>query len=146
MTDFTVLLVAVIGGVAITIQGQFMGVMDQRLGTKESVFLTYAIGGLIISLFLWATRFGNLREMREVPWYAYTSGLLGLVIVGSISYAVPRLGVSRAFTVLVAAQFVVAVVIDHYGLFSAAVQPVTSPRLLGLALISVGVWLVVRNG
>ena len=146
MTDFTVLLVAVIGGMAITLQGQFMGVMDQRLGTKESVFLTYAIGGLIISLFLWATRFGNLKAIRLVPWYAYTSGLLGLVIVGSISYAVPRLGVSRAFTVLVAAQFFIAVLIDHYGLFSAAVQPVTGPRLLGLALISAAVWLVVRKG
>ncbi len=146
MTDFTVLLVAVIGGVAITLQGQFMGVMDQRLGTKESVFITYVIGGIFISLILLATRLGNLKAIRLVPWYGYTSGLLGLVIVGSISYAVPRLGVSRAFTVLVAAQFFVAVVIDHYGLFSAAVQPVTGPRLLGLGLISAGVWLVVRHG
>ena len=146
MTDFTVLLVAVIGGMAITLQGQFMGVMDQRLGTKESVFITYVIGGIFISLILLATRLGNLKAIRLVPWYGYTSGLLGLVIVGSISYAVPRLGVSRAFTVLVAAQFLVAVVIDHYGLFSAAVQPVSGPRLLGLALISAGVWLVVRNG
>jgi bacterial/archaeal transporter family-2 protein len=146
MTDFTVLLVAVIGGVAITLQGQFMGVMDQRLGTKKSVFLTYVIGGIFISLILLATRLGNLKAIRLVPWYSYTSGLLGLVIVGSISYAVPRLGVSRAFTVLVAAQFLVAVVIDHYGLFSAAVQPVSGPRLLGLALISAGVWLVVRHG
>ncbi|MFP4351075.1 MAG: DMT family transporter [Thermodesulfobacteriota bacterium] len=146
MTDFTVVLVAVIGGLAITLQGQFMGVMDQRLGTKESVFITYVIGGIFISLILLATRLGNLKAIRLVPWYGYTSGLLGLVIVGSISYAVPRLGVSRAFTILVAAQFFVAVLIDHYGLFSAAVQPVTGPRLLGLALISAGVWLVVRNG
>jgi len=146
MTDFTVLLVAIVGGVAITLQGQFMGVMDQRLGTKESVFITYVIGGIFISLILLATRLGNLRAIRLVPWYGYTSGLLGLVIVGSISYAVPRLGVSRAFTILVAAQFFVAVVIDHYGLFSAAVQPVSGPRLLGLALISAGVWLVVRHG
>jgi len=146
MTDFTVLLVAIVGGVAITLQGQFMGVMDQRLGTKESVFITYVIGGIFISLILLATRLGNLKAIRLVPWYGYTSGLLGLVIVGSISYAVPRLGVSRAFTILVAAQFFVAVVIDHYGLFSAAVQPVSGPRLLGLALISAGVWLVVRHG
>lgn len=146
MTDFTVLLVAVIGGVAITLQGQFMGVMDQRLGTKESVFITYVIGGIFISLILLATRLGNLKAIRLVPWYGYTSGLLGLVIVGSISYAVPRLGVSRAFTILVAAQFFVAVLIDHFGLFSAAVQPVSGPRLLGLALISAGVWLVVRAG
>ena len=146
MTDFTVLLVAIVGGVAITLQGQFMGVMDQRLGTKESVFITYVIGGIFISLILLATRLGNLRAIRLVPWYGYTSGLLGLVIVGSISYAVPRLGVSRAFTILVAAQFFVAVVIDHYGLFSAAVQPVSGPRLLGLGLISAGVWLVVRHG
>lgn len=146
MTDLTVLLIAVIGGVAVTLQGQFMGVMDQRLGTKESVFITYVIGGIVISFYLLANRFGNLKELRHIPWYAYTSGLLGLVIVGSISYAVPRLGVSRAFTVIVAAQFFVAVTIDHFGLFSAAVQPVTGARLLGLTLISAGVWLVVRNG
>ncbi|MFW6374370.1 MAG: DMT family transporter, partial [Thermodesulfobacteriota bacterium] len=64
MTDFTVVLVAVIGGLAITLQGQFMGVMDQRLGTKESVFITYVIGGIFISLILLATRLGNLKAIR----------------------------------------------------------------------------------
>ena len=30
--------IASVAGVAITLQGQFMGLMDRTLGTKESVF------------------------------------------------------------------------------------------------------------
>ena len=33
---------AFVAGLAVTLQGQFMGLMDRALGTKESIFVTYA--------------------------------------------------------------------------------------------------------
>ena len=138
------IILAVIGGVAVTIQGQFMGLLDKNMGTLESVFITYASGGLLAALAMIACRGGNLRAVQTVPWYALSSGLMGLVIVGTIGYTVPRLGLSKAFTVIVAAQFMVAAVLDHYGLLGAAVRPMDMSRLAGMALLVVGVWLIVR--
>ncbi len=53
-------LIAALGGLAITLQGQMMGLMDRSLGTLESVFITYTIGGAML-LGVWLT----LRQETE---------------------------------------------------------------------------------
>ena len=130
--------------VAVALQGQFMGLLDRGFGTRESIFVTYAGGGLIIALLMLAFRGGNFKNWQAVPWYAFGSGILGLIIVGAIGYVVPRLGVAKGFTLIVASQFVIAALIDHFGFFGAGIRPLDVTRLLGLGLILLGVWIVVR--
>ena len=144
MSTVFLISIAIMGGVAIAFQGQFMGLLDRALGTVSSVFITYVGGGLVITMLLIAFRGGNLKNWQGVPWYAFSSGILGLVIVGSIGYVVPRLGVAKGFTLTVASQFLIASLIDHFGFFGAAVRPMEMMRLLGLCLMLVGVWLVVK--
>jgi transporter family-2 protein len=145
MTNYVFLIViAIIGGVAVTLQGQFMGLMDQGLGTRESVFLTYASGGLLACLVMLTARGGNLRAWQGVPWYALTAGLFGLLIVGTIGYTVPRLGLATAFTVMVASQFTLAALIDHFGWLGAQVRPMELFRLAGVGVLILGVWLITR--
>ncbi len=139
------ILLALIGGIAVTLQGQFMGLMDTAIGTRESVFITYAGGGLVITLVMLFLRGGNLRAAASAPWFALTAGLLGLVIVGTIGFTVPRLGLTSALTLVVAGQFLASALIDHFGWFGAAPQSVNVTRLLGLGVIVVGVWLVTRR-
>ena len=145
MTSLASLIVlAVIGGVAVTLQGQFMGLMDKNLGTMESVFITYVSGGILVAVAMIAFRGGNLKALQTVPWYALSAGVVGLVIVGTIGYTVPRLGLSRAFTIIVASQFLTASILDHYGLLGAAIRPMDLTRLGGMALLVVAVWLIVK--
>jgi transporter family-2 protein len=135
---------AAIGGVAVALQGQFMGLMDRNIGTVESVFITYVGGGVLVLLAMIISRGGNLKAVNSVPWYALTSGIMGLVIVGTIGYTVPRLGLSKAFTIVVASQFLVASIIDHYGLLGADIRSLDLSRLSGMTLLIVGVWLIVK--
>ena len=144
MSTLFLILLAVVGGIAVALQGQFMGLLDRAFGTRESIFVTYASGGLIITLLMLAFRGGNLKNWQAVPWYAFGTGILGLIIVGSIGYVVPRLGVAKGFTLIVASQFLIAALIDHFGFFGAGVRPLDLARLLGLSLILLGVWIVVR--
>jgi bacterial/archaeal transporter family-2 protein len=145
MTSITSLIVlAVIGGIAVTLQGQFMGLMDKNLGTMESVFITYVSGGILVALTMAVARGGNLKALHTVPWYALGAGVVGLIIVGTIGYTVPRLGLSKAFTIIVAAQFLSASILDHYGLLGAAIRPMDLTRLGGMALLVVAVWLIVK--
>lgn len=144
MSTLFLILLAVVGGIAVALQGQFMGLLDRTLGTRESIFVTYASGGLIITLLMLAFRGGNLKNWQAVPWYAFGTGILGLIIVGSIGYVVPRLGLAKGFTLIVASQFVIAALIDHFGFFGAAVRPLDVARWAGLSLILLGVWIVVR--
>ena len=67
-----IILVAALGGVAISIQAQMMGQLDKSIGTIESVFITYGSGGLVIGLIMLAMRGGNLSSISAVedlyPW------------------------------------------------------------------------------
>jgi transporter family-2 protein len=138
------ILVAVVGGAAISLQGHFMGIMDTRLGTIESVFITYGGGGLLIGLVMLAYRGGNLAAWQSTPWYVLLSGALGLLIVGSIGYSAPRLGLVAAFTVIICSQLAVAAVLDHFGILGAEVRPLTVSRLAGIGVVLLGVWLTLR--
>ena len=121
-----------------------MGVMTQIMGTRESVFITYGSGGIVIALVLLFSGGTNLSAWRSVPPYAFTAGLLGLVIVGVLGYATARYGLILTFAVVLVAQYGSAALIDQFGLLGAAVRPVDGVRLLGLALLLVGAWLTLR--
>jgi transporter family-2 protein len=95
-------------------------------------------------LMMMIARGGHLNAWQSAPWYAFTAGALGLVIVGTFGYTVPRLGLTTALTVIVASQLVIAVLIDYFGLFGASVRTLDWPRITGLALLILGAWLVLR--
>jgi len=139
------IILAILGGIAVTLQGQFMGAMDTSIGTRESVFITYAGGGLAITLLMIFLSGGNLRAAASVPWYALTAGLLGLVIVGTIGFTVPRLGLTTALTLVLAGQFLASVLIERFGWFGAPVRPFEWTRLLGILILLLGVWLTTRK-
>ena len=139
-----VIIIAAIGGIAITLQAQFMGIMDRSIGTIESMFITYGSGGLVIGIAMLVNRGGNLSAWGGVPWYALTAGVLGLIIVGTIGYSTPRLGLVTTLTILVASQFIVGALLDHFGILGADLRPLNLTRLGGIGVIMLGVWLIIR--
>jgi transporter family-2 protein len=136
---------AAIGGVAVALQAHFMGLMDGDLGTLESVFITYFSGGVVIGLIMLVQRGGNLSAWQQTPWYALSSGVLGLIIVGIIGFCSPRLGLAALFTVLISAQFCVAALLDHFGWLGAPVRPLNLSRLAGMLTVMAGIWLTLKN-
>lgn len=141
MTAF--ILIAVLAGIAVALQGQFMGTMTRTVGTATSVLITYGIGAIVATI-LWLTRRDPAAPIREVPWYAWSAGILGLVIVGGIGFAAPRLGLSRTIVITIAAQLAAAILIDHFGWFGAQQRAFDAMRGVGVALTVAGAWLVVK--
>ena len=138
-----IILVGLVGGVAVGLQSPMASMITQRLGLFESVFIVHLGGALIalIPLILYGSR---LREWRSVPWYVLGAGIFGLIVIASISYMIPRVGVAATITTIVAGQLLVGTILDHYGLLGAAVKPLDATRILGLGVVMVGVWLTVK--
>ena len=143
-TSLFLISLAVVGGIAVALQAQFMGQLDRGIGTLESVFITYGSGGLLIALMALGSRGGNLAAWRSVPPYTLSAGILGLVIVGTISYTAPRLGLVVTFTILMTTQFAVGALVDHFGLFDTAVRELDLSRAAGIGMLLAGVWLIMR--
>lgn len=139
-----VIIIAAIGGIAVTLQAQFLGLMDKNIGTLESMFITYGTGGLLIGFAMLINRDSNLSAWGSVPWYSYSAGVLGLIIIGTIGYSTPRLGLVTTLTILVASQFIVGALLDHYGILGADLRPLNLTRLGGIGVMLLGVWLIIR--
>jgi len=142
-TVILIILVGLAGGIAVGLQGPMASMISQRLGIFESVFIVH-LGGMLIALVPMLIYGSKLAQWRSVPWYALGAGIFGLIVIASISYMIPRVGVAAAVTSVVAGQLLVSAVLDHFGLLGAAVKPLDLTRILGLGVVMLGVWLTVK--
>jgi transporter family-2 protein len=133
-----------LGGIAVGIQSPLASLISQRLGLLESIFIVHLGGALCVAIPLILIGGGQLVAWRRVPWYALGAGALGLVVIGAVSAAIPRVGASATIILIVAGQLVVGVLIDQFGLFNTLIRPLDLLRVVGLALVLLGAWLVIR--
>jgi transporter family-2 protein len=144
MSFAVVIVVAVLGGLAGALQSQFLGAMEQRVGTLASTFVTYGGGGLAVTILMLAFQSSRLSELRALPWWVFTAGLMGLVVVASLGVSVSRLGLGAGLTLFTAATLILGALIEHFGWFGDA-RLIDGSRALGIALVIFGTWLVVRG-
>src|SRR5512141_1029354 len=139
-----IILIGLAGGIAVGLQSPMASMISQRLGIFESVFIVHLGGAIIALLPLLFVGGGKLAQWRSVPWYALGAGIFGLIVIGAISYMIPRVGVAASITTVVAGQLLVGVLLDHFGLLGANVRALDVTRVIGMAVVLVGVWLTVK--
>jgi transporter family-2 protein len=138
------MLIGLTGGIAVGLQSTMASTISQRLGLLESVLIVH-IGGAIIALIpLLLYGGGKLGEWRSLPWYTLAAGIFGLIVIGAISYMIPRVGVAAAVTTIVVGQLFISTILDHFGLLGAAVKSLDTTRIIGLVVVLLGVWLTVK--
>jgi transporter family-2 protein len=131
------------GGMAIGVQSPMSSIISQRLGMMESVFIIHAGGAIaaLIPLFIFGSKLG---EWRSVPWYTLVAGAFGLIVISAMGYMIPRIGVAGALITLLAGQLLVGSILDHFGWLGAAQRAIDLPRIIGLGVVMLGVWLTVK--
>lgn len=139
-----IILVGIAGGLAVGLQGPLASMLSQRLGILESVFIVHLGGAVVALLPLLVLGGGRLRFWRTAPWYALGAGVFGIIVLAAISFTIPRIGAAAAITSVVAGQILMSAVLDHFGLLGVGVRPLDLPRLVGLAVVMLGVWLTVK--
>ncbi|HET9912474.1 MAG TPA: DMT family transporter [Anaerolineales bacterium] len=139
-----IILIGLAGGVAVGLQSPMASMITQRLGIFESVFIVHIGGALLALVPLLLYGGGRLAQWRSVPWYVLGAGVFGLIVIGAISYMIPRVGVAASITTIVAGQLLVGTILDHFGLLGATGRSLDPTRALGLMVVLVGVWLTVK--
>ena len=139
-----IILIGLVGGIAVGVQAPLSSMISQRLGVIESIFIIH-LGGAIAALIpLIYYGGGKISNWRTVPWYALCAGVFGLVVIFSMSYMIPRVGVATALIILLAGQLFIGTILDHFGLLGAIQRPLEFSRIFGLAIVLAGVWLTVK--
>jgi len=111
-----------------------------------AAFISFFVGTVALFIYVLATGtpLGNLASAKNAPPIAWVGGFMGAFFVTAAVTLVPRLGVAMTFSLIIAGQMMVALVLDHFGFLGLEQRPVTIPRVLGILLITGGVILIRR--
>jgi transporter family-2 protein len=138
---------AILAGLAGSVQIALMSRLGERIGVLEALAFSTVLTAAIATAALLVVRHsldGFERALHQ-PWWMLGGGVMGLLIVFTITYAGPRIGVAATVGILIAGQLVMGAAIDRWGLFGSARIPIHWPRLLGIALLAVGAALSLRK-
>lgn len=141
-----VLLTAVAGGL-VALQAPINSTLGRSVGTFQAAFLSFAIGTVLLTVIAGLAKggLGQVVEARHLSWYYLTGGLLGAAYITTVLVTVRSLGAGGAVAATIAGQLTISVVIDHYGWLGVQRDPLNALKVVGVALLAIGTYLVVRD-
>jgi transporter family-2 protein len=144
MTKAVWIALALMAGAMLPIQGGLNAKLAKSIHSPlYASMISFVTGALvlIICVVFWRQPL-NSAGFKDAPYYVWIAGALGAVYVTAVILAFPRIGPTLTFGLVVAGQMIVAVVLDHFNVLTAAQHPVNIWRVLGIALILTGVVIV----
>ncbi|HVE67192.1 MAG TPA: DMT family transporter [Solirubrobacteraceae bacterium] len=141
-----VLLTAAVGGL-IALQAPINSLLGKTVGTWQAAAVSFGIGTLLLAAIVTVAGggWGELGELRGVPWYYLVGGLLGAAYVTTVLVTVRSLGAGGVTAATIAGQLTLSMVVDQLGILGVDRQPITVERMLGVLLLAAGTYLIVRD-
>ena len=138
---------AVIAGLAGSVQVAVMARLGDRVGIFGALawatFLTAAIAFALLLVVQQGA--GDFVAAARQPVWLWSGGVMGVVIVLTITFAGARIGVAATVGILIAGQLAMGTLIDRFGLFGVERVAISWPRLIGIALLAAGAALTLRR-
>jgi bacterial/archaeal transporter family-2 protein len=134
------LALATLAGLAGSVQVAVMGRFGGRIGTVEALTFATGVQLVLAAVVLVVVRqgTGGFANAFRAPLWMWAGGLMGLLVVFSITFAQPRIGATATIGILIAGQLAMGAVIDRFGLFGVTQIAISWPRALGIVLLGAG--------
>lgn len=146
MTALFPILAVLVAGIALAVQAPTNAALGRATGSVILAALTSFVIGTMALAAAWAMLDRTPPTLlRQAPVWTLAGGVYGALVVAAMAFAAPRLGLATALGIAIASQLVTAAVIDHRGWLGMPVDTLTPAKLLGVAMMLVGVVLVRRG-
>lgn len=140
----TWIIIALLSGVLLPIQAG----LNSRLGkTLENpvyaAMISFLVGVSAILLYIILTKqHASWEGLKTAPAYIWFGGILGAFFVTATILAFPRIGPALTFSLVVAGQVIIGVLLDHFNILVAQQHSINIWRIIGIVLIISGVIIV----
>ncbi|WNZ54231.1 DMT family transporter [Microbulbifer sp. JMSA003] len=136
-----------IAGIGIPVMATLNSGLGIKLGSSAlATTLLFLVGLVISAAYLLKTEgLPSAVFSKDIAWYFYLGGILVAFYILSVTWVSPRYGVGNAVSFVLLGQLLAISVIDHFGLLGAQQTSLDTKRLIGLAMMVVGVLLVVKR-
>ena len=138
------ILLSVLAGSVLPLQAAINGKLGNSLGSPlYASLLSFLIGSIGLLVYgLISEGPPRFETLKQIQLSELTGGLLGAFYVLVVILMLPKLGAALTFSLVVAGQMVVALLLDHTGLLVQVQHAINLWRILGLLLIVAGVILI----
>ena len=140
-------MLTVFAGGLIAMQAPINSMLGRPSGRSQAASVSFVVGTVVLVLIslLVGGGFGDVGEARHLSWYYLIGGLLGAVYVTTALVAVRALGAGGVTAATIAGQLTLSLVIDQLGILGVDERRSPGDRVLGVLLLAVGTFLVVRD-
>lgn len=140
------LLLALLIGVIVPIQSAVNNQLKTLIGgsTTLAALVSFAIGTVILALVALLThqKWSGLASLPSASWWQLSGGIMGALFVFGTTLLAPRLGVAVMLALIICGQILASLLFDRFGWLGLPVREISTVRLLGAALVLIGVLLV----
>jgi transporter family-2 protein len=139
-----VLVTAVAGGL-IALQAPINAGLGRATGNLPAALISFVVGTLALAAIVALSgKAGGLGSTFDVRWYYLLGGLLGAVYVANALIAVSSIGAGGVAAATITGQLTASVVLDRLGALGLEETALTPERVIGVALLLAGTFLLVR--
>jgi len=139
-----VILMAIVGGL-IALQPAVNAGLGKATGNIAAALVSFAIGtALLAVIVVIAGQAGGVTNTFDVPWYYLLGGILGAAYVFTALVTVSAIGAGGVAAATITGQLTAGLVLDRLGVLGLEETPITPERVIGVALLLAGTFLIVR--
>jgi bacterial/archaeal transporter family-2 protein len=139
------LLLSGFAGALVAMQPPINSKLGHAIGNFAAATVSFLVGTLALLVVTVAAGGHHIGDVKHVPWWYLAGGFIGAVFVASSLITVRTLGAGGVVAATIAGQLTFSLVIDKFGLLGLPEKPLAATRILGVVLLALGVFLVVRD-
>lgn len=140
------MLLALVAGAVLPVQGAINGLLRQDLGAPFVVgAISFAVATLsmiavlLVTLLLMDGARPQLGGLKTMPWWGWIGAVCGATYVTTVFVAIPAIGTAATVGLTVAGQQIVSLFVDRYGWFRLPRREISTLRFAGVVVLLLGV-------
>lgn len=140
--NVSLVLITLAAGIGIPIMATLNSTLGARMESPALAAAILFVVALLITVAVVLIQSPAISMSKvNLPFPYYMGGVFVAFYVLSITWVVPKLGVSNAIFIILLGQILAAVIIEHFALFNAEKISLTFTRVGGLVLMVAGIFL-----
>ncbi len=133
--------ISIFTGAILAIMISLNGGVSTVSGNYASSVIIHFVGliGIIAVLLVTKSKFKNLKG---IPFYMFTGGLIGILTVLFTNASFSTLGVSLTVSLSLLGQLITSLLVDHFGYFNLPINKFDKKKILGFIIIIIGIYIM----
>ena len=136
------IVLAIIGGAALSVQAALNGRLGSNVGVFKSAFLTFSVGAVVTALLIFFFEPSHTVTLMDVPKWQLLGALCGIPYIVIMVVAVQRIGTAVATVAVIFGQLSMSVLIDNFGWLGNEAISLSISRMAALACLAIALYFI----